>query len=83
MIYNYYDFEENAPKDQFVEEEIKTLLEPIKSEKIIVTANMYNEKTLMDAEERERKEEQLIIWHSVKNEELNIILALNLLEKKK
>ena len=55
MIYNYYDFEENAPKDEFVEEEIKTLLEQIKSEKIIVTANMYNEKTLMDAEEREKE----------------------------
>lgn len=55
MIYNYYDFEEKIPKDEFVEKEIKTLLEQIKSEKIIVKANMYNEKTLMDDEERERE----------------------------
>ena len=55
MIYNYYDFKEKTPNDESVEEEIETLLEQIKSEKIIVKANMYNEKTLMDDEERERE----------------------------
>ena len=55
MIYNYYDFKEKTPKDESVEEEIETLLEQIKSEKIIVKANMYNEKTLMDDEEREKE----------------------------
>ena len=56
MIYNFYDIEEEfPPKDKFVEEEIKTLLKQIESEKNVVKANMYNEKNQMDAEEREKE----------------------------
>lgn len=55
MIYNYSDFEENTPKDELVKEEIETLLKHVELEKTIVKINMYNERTLMEAEEREKE----------------------------
>ena len=55
MIYNYYDYEENAPKDEFVEKEIKVLLEQINNEKRKVIADMYTEKNQMDVKIRENE----------------------------
>ena len=55
MIYNYYDYEEKTPEDEFIKEEIDTLLEQIELEKTVVKINMYNEKTLMDSKERENE----------------------------
>ena len=56
MIYNYYNLEEEfAPKDEFIEKEIKTLLKQIESEKNVVKANMYSERNQMDSEEREKE----------------------------
>ncbi|MDD6776855.1 MAG: hypothetical protein PUD86_06145 [Methanobacteriaceae archaeon] len=36
MIYNYYDYEEKTPEDEFIKEEINTLLEQIELEKTVV-----------------------------------------------
>lgn len=56
MFYNYLDFEEeNTPKDEYVEQEIETLLEQINNEKIKVIADLYNEKNLIDPQEREKE----------------------------
>lgn len=55
MIYNYYNLEEDVPKDEFVDNVIEELLKQIQDEKKIVTANMYTEKTQMDSKEREHE----------------------------
>lgn len=56
MFYNYLDLEEETtPDDEYVDEEIEILLEQINNEKIKVMADLYNEKNLIDSEEREKE----------------------------
>ena len=56
MFYNYLDLEEETtPDDEYVDEEIEILLEQINNEKIKVMADLYNEKNLIDPEEREKE----------------------------
>ena len=54
-MYNYYELEENNPRNEFVETEIKNLLELIKLEKYQIVVDMYSERNQMDAEEREKE----------------------------
>lgn len=60
-MYNYYELEENNPRNEFVETEIKNLLELIKLEKYQIVVDMYSERNQMDAKEREKEGKPLII----------------------
>ena len=59
-MYNYYELEENNPRNEFVETEIKNLLELIKLEKYQIVVDMYSERNQMDAEEREKEGKTII-----------------------
>ena len=46
-MYNYYELEENNPRNEFVETEIKNLFELIKLEKYQIVVDMYSERNQM------------------------------------
>lgn len=53
-MHNYYDLEEDTPKE-IIETKIENLLEQIKMEKYKVVGDMYSERNQMDAKEREKE----------------------------